>query len=176
MTIKMQRFNSEVQDLTDFLTNNEWPFFANPIVNPTEIKEKVANGYYEKGRETFWILVDHEKVGLVIIDDIDDSIPLFDIRLTPKARGKGTGVQTLRWLQNYLFGEKGKIRIEAYTRTDNVPMRKCFTKSGFVKEGYLRKAWENEDGTVVDSVLYAAIYDDWKTGIITPVQLDDVPY
>ncbi|WP_339216152.1 GNAT family N-acetyltransferase [Solibacillus sp. FSL W8-0372] len=149
MTIKIQRFNSEIQELTDFLTNNEWPFFANPIVNPTEIKEKVANGYYEDGRETFWILVDHEKVGLLIIDDIDDSIPLFDIRLTPQPRGKGAGTQTLRWLQNYLFGEKGKIRIEAYT---------------------------NEGGTVFDSVLYAAIYEDWKTGKITPVQLDEVPY
>lgn len=55
-------------------------------------------------------------------------------------------------------------------------MRKCFSKSGFVKEGYLRKAWENEDGTVVNSVLYAAIFDDWKTGKITQIQLDDVPY
>lgn len=55
-------------------------------------------------------------------------------------------------------------------------MRKCFSKAGFVKEGYLRNAWENEDGTVTDSIVYSAIKDDWITGNSTPIKMDEVPF
>lgn len=55
-------------------------------------------------------------------------------------------------------------------------MRKCFTKAGFVKEGYLRNSWENEGGTVSDTVLYGAIFDDWKAGKITNIRFNEVPY
>lgn len=75
-----------------------------------------------------------------------------------------------------LFGEKGKIRIEGYTRADNMGMRKYFSKAGFVNEGYLRNAWENEDGTVTDSIVYSAIKDDWITGNSTPIKMDEVPF
>lgn len=75
-----------------------------------------------------------------------------------------------------MYSKKGKIRIEGYTRADNLAMRKCFTKAGFVKEGYLRNAWENEDGSISDTVLYASIFDDWKDNITTPIKLDEVPY
>lgn len=101
---------------------------------------------------------------------------MFDLRLAAEARGKNIGTQSLQWLKDYLFGDKGKIRIEGYTRADNYAMRKCFTKVGFVKEGYLRKAWENNDGTVLDSVIYGAIYENWKNKQITPIKLDEVPY
>ena len=55
-------------------------------------------------------------------------------------------------------------------------MRKYFTNAGFVKEEYLRKAWENHDGTVYDSVLYAAIFDDWENKTITNIDIDQYPY
>ncbi|MBS0692016.1 GNAT family N-acetyltransferase, partial [Enterococcus faecalis] len=131
---------------------------------------------YADGRETFWIIENEEKVGLLIINDIDDTIPLFDLRLAASARGKGLGVKALKWMQDYLFGEKNKIRIEGYTRADNIAMRKCFTRAGFVKEGYLRNAWENSDGTVSDTVLYGAIYNDWKNATVTPNKMNEVPY
>ena len=132
--------------------------------------------FYHEAPETFWIILDEQKVGIIIIDDIEDTIPLFDLRLTEHARGKGIGVKSLLWLKDYLFGDKGKIRIEGYTRADNLAMRKCFTNAGFVKEGYLRNAWENEDGTISDSVLYASIFDDWKEKKITKTKLNELPY
>lgn len=55
-------------------------------------------------------------------------------------------------------------------------MRKSFTKAGFVKEGYLRNAWENADGTISDTVLYGAIYEDWKAELVTPIKMNEVPY
>ena len=154
----MQLFQSEAEQLATFFSENEWTYHAFPNRSLHEILSKVEAGYYSDGRETFWILEDDEKLGVLIIDDIEDTIPIIDIRIAPTSRGKGIGFKTLEWLKDYLFGNKGKNRIEGYTRADNLAMRKCFTNAGFVKEGYLRKAWENHDGTVYDSVLYGAIF------------------
>lgn len=174
--LEIRKFKSENDELIDLLCTNDWPFHAKVQLNPAAIKRAIENGYYSEGRETFWVIENEQKVGILIIDDIEDTIPLFDLRLTTKARGKGIGQKSLNWLKDYLYGEKCKIRIEGYTRADNLAMRNCFTKSGFVKEGYLRNAWENEDGSISDTVLYASIYDDWKDNKITPIKLDQVPY
>src|SRR5690606_14787686 len=113
----------------------------------------------------------------IIIDDINDTIPLFDVRLATEWRGQGYGTQAVNWIKNYIFNlPDKKIRIEAYTRHDNIPMRKALTKCGFVKEGYLRNAWENDDGTIMDTLIYAITRSDWENGIITPIKLNEEPY
>ncbi|MFC9540317.1 GNAT family N-acetyltransferase [Lysinibacillus sp. NPDC056959] len=169
-------FEDEIEDLVELLTQNKWIYHTEQNVKEESVRKGYAEGYYYSDRETYWIIDNEEKVGIIIIHDIRDTIPLFDIRLSTRYRGKGYGVKTLLWLQDYLFGEKGKIRIEGYTRVDNISMRKCFTKAGFVKEGYLRNAWENADGTITDSILYGAIKDDWILGRTTPIKMDDVPF
>ncbi|HWL22496.1 MAG TPA: GNAT family protein [Ureibacillus sp.] len=170
-------FKDEIDELIDLLTNNRWEYHGNVSVTEESVRRNIEKGYYQDDRETFWIIDNGTKVGVLIINDIGDSIPVFDLRLDQRYRGKGYGTQTLLWLKDYLFGEKGKIRIEGYTRVDNIGMRKCFTKSGFVKEGYLRSAWENkEDGTVTDCIVYGAIRSDWETGVITPIKIDDVSF
>ena len=174
--LEVRKFHSENEELIDLLCSNEWPFHGKVHLEPEAIRKAIEKGYYAEGRETFWIIETEQKVGILIIDDIEDTIPLFDLRLTKEARGKGIGQKSLTWLKDYLYREKGKIRIEGYTRADNLAMRKCFTKAGFVKEGYLRSAWENDDGTISDTVLYASIYEDWKEQKTTPIKLDEVPY
>lgn len=174
--LEIRKFNSENEELLNLLCSNEWPFHLKVQLEPETIKNEIEKGYYSEGRETFWIIENEQKLGVLIIDDIEDTIPLFDLRLTEEARGKGIGQKSLSWLKDYLYGEKGKIRIEGYTRADNLAMRKCFTKAGFVKEGYLRNAWENDDGTISDTVLYASIFEDWKDNKTTPIKLDEVPY
>ena len=175
--LQFKKCTTEKQELINFLCGNTWPFHAGNKQNPDDVKIAFEKGWYADDRETFWIEQDGNKVGLVIIHDISDTIPLFDLRLSAEARGQGIGTKTLLWLKDYLFNKPHeKIRIEAYTRSDNLAMRKCFTKAGFVKEGYLRQAWENTDGTVSDSVLYGAIRMDWENNCITPIKLDVVPY
>lgn len=166
----------EIENLVELLTQNKWIHHIDQILKEESIRKAYTEGYYHYDRETHWIIDNEEKVGIIIIHDINDTIPLLDVRLDARYRGKGYGVKTLLWLQDYLFGERGKIRIEGYTRVDNIGMRKCFTKAGFVKEGYLRNAWENADGTVTDSILYGAIKDDWMLGRTTLIKMDDVPY
>ena len=168
--------SNELDELIQLYTQNDWPFHGSNKVTEESIRKSFEEGYYQSDRETFWILDEGVKVGLIIINDINDTIPLFDIRLDERYRGRGYGVKTLKWLQDYLFGVKRKIRVEGYTRADNIGMRKCFTKAGFVKEGYLRNAWENADGTISDTVLYGAIKEDWQRKCITPSKMDELPF
>lgn len=65
-----------------------------------------------------------------------------------------------RWYREGMSGDKS-FRVEAYTRSDNLAMRKTLSSCRFVKEGYLRQAWENDDGSISDSICYAMIRDDW---------------
>ena len=52
--------------------------------------------------------------------------------------------------------------MEAYTRADNQAMRRVFEKTLFQKEGYLRSSWEQVNGKVYDSILFAVIRADWE--------------
>lgn len=165
--MKLKKYNNEKLQLIKFLTENTWPYHVNQTVHKDKIIQIIENGYYEDDKETFWIKEENEIYGIVIIEDISDSIPLIDLRLAENARGKGLGTKALEEAKNYVFGELQKIRIEGYTRADNIAMRKCFNKAGFVMEGYLRESWENNDGSISDSVLYAAIRSDWENNIIT---------
>ncbi|WP_433750334.1 GNAT family N-acetyltransferase [Falsibacillus pallidus] len=171
------RFQNELDDLVSFLTNNTWKFHSNPTPVKEQIVEQYHNGWYQDDREAFWIVHEEEKIGLLIIHDINDTIPLFDIRLRNNLRGKGIGTKAVSWMVDYIFRlPDKKIRIEAYTRSDNLPMRKTLYKCGFVKEGYLRSAWENSDGTVNDSICYANIRSDWENKKTTPIRLEDFPF
>ena len=177
MSVVFKKLQDEVDELVDFITSNEWPFHAGEKSTKEQIINFFKNGWYGDGRETFWIEKNQAKVGLIIIHDIQDTIPLFDLRIRNNERGRGIGTQILLWLQDYIFNlPNEKIRIEAYTRSDNLAMRKAFTKSGFVKEGYLRNAWENNDGGYSDALCYAVIREDWEKHTITPIKIDDLPY
>ncbi|WP_235857666.1 GNAT family N-acetyltransferase [Paenibacillus albiflavus] len=101
--------------------------------------------------------------------DVSDPIIMFDLRIRSEHRGKGVGVQALRWIVSYAFSEFPEaIRIEGHTRVDNVLMRALFAKSIFVLEAYHRKSW-SQAGQLFDSVGYAVIREDWENNKITPI-------
>ena len=175
--IKMIKFENEYYDLVSLLTNNTWPYHPDPHPSGEQIVEAYQKGWYQEDKETIWIEKDKEKIGLIILHDITDTIPSFDIRLDKSVRGKGIGTLAVNWIVDYLFGlPDRKIRIEAYTRSDNLAMRKTCNKCGFVKEGYLRDAWENNDGSIADSVCYAFIRRDWENKEVTPIKLNEFPF
>lgn len=173
--IRFNLFKDEIDDLIAFMTNNRWSFHSEPEPTKEEIIRGYEKGWYKNERKTFWVECSDKKIGLIIIHDISDTIPLFDLRLSENYRGKGLGKVCVAWLTDYIFHlPDKKIRIEAYTRADNYSMRKILWNCGYVKEGYLRNAWENKDGTVADSVCYAMIRTDWEKKVTTPVKMDDV--
>lgn len=163
--------------LVSFLLESTWPFHStkNPTVDT--YTKAYDSGYYHDNNETFWIEHSDQKIGLIIIEDINDGIPLFDLRLASQVRGKGYGKKAVNWMTDYIFNlPKRKVRIEAHTRVDNLAMRKTFNSCGYVKEGYFRDAWENDDGSIYDCVCYAIIRKDWENNKTTPIRLDDYPF
>jgi len=114
MSVVFKKLLDEVDELVDFITSNEWPFHAGEKSTKEQIINFFKNGWYGDGRETFWIEKNQAKVGLIIIHDIQDTIPLFDLRIRNNERGRGIGTQILLWLQDYIFKlQNKKIRIKA---------------------------------------------------------------
>ena len=175
--LTFHKFQNELDDLLALMTENRWDYHGNVCPSREQVSRKFHDGWYEKGKETFWIHHREDKIGLLILLDINDPIPLFDIRLAEKFRGKGIGKKAVQWLTQYVFNlPDHKMRLEAHTRVDNLAMRKTLYKSGFVKEGYFRCSWNNEDGSISDSICFSMIREDWENETRTPIPKDDCPY
>jgi RimJ/RimL family protein N-acetyltransferase len=146
---------TDADELVRFLTGEEWPFHLNPRPNPSEVR---LSG------DTYWITEDGDRIGLVRLldlEDIDDGgSPLFDLRVTAAARGRGVGEAAVRWLTAHIFTNYATNRIEGTTREDNHAMRRVFDKTGYVQEAHYREAWPARD-RVYDSVGYAILRRDW---------------
>ncbi|MFS8099589.1 GNAT family N-acetyltransferase [Lentzea alba] len=167
-----RRFDAgEGEALADFLAGEPWPFHTGSQVDRADVLERAAQGFYD---ETYWILADGERAGIVRLFDLEDATPMFDLRISESHRGKGLGQAAVRWLTDRLFGEFAHVeRIEGTTRQDNAAMRQVFRRCGYVKEAHYRKAWPDAAGHRHDSVGYAIIRHDWQTGDTTVPDFHD---
>ncbi|MEQ8192622.1 MAG: GNAT family protein, partial [Candidatus Eremiobacterota bacterium] len=96
------------------------------------------------------------------------------IRISSSYQGKGIGEKGVKWLTEYVFKTYSHImRIEGYTREDNLAMRKVFEKCGYIKEAHHRKSWPGQENVYFDSVGYCILREDWEENKITPVKWDD---
>lgn len=176
MDIHFLEFQDEIDLLIDFLTADTWNFHAVPNPSPESIREKYEDeGYTGEDCKTFWLIADGGiRVGLLRLYDLQDTIPVFDIRILSRYRGMGIGETAVRWLVDYLFCTLPDAdRIESYTRQDNYAMRCVFRKCGFLKEAHHRNAWPGQDGMRYDSIGYGITKEDWESGGITPVNWND---
>ncbi len=111
----------------------------------------------------------------MVIFDLGDPTPMFDLRIAAASRGNGYGTETVRWLTSRIFSTwADKERIEATTRADNWAMRAVLARCGYAKEAYYRQAWSSPKGAC-DAVGYAILRSDWSTGTTTPVSWGDEP-
>jgi RimJ/RimL family protein N-acetyltransferase len=166
MNICFKEFkDDEIDTLVEFLTSNTWEFFGDPNPSAEKIRKDYINKIYNgESSKTFWITLDHDiKAGIIRIYDLEDSTPVFDIRISSEYKGMGVGTITVNWLIDYIFDNfSDKDRIEANTRQDNYAMRSVFHKCGFVKEAHYRKAWRSKECKIYDAIGYGFIKDDWK--------------
>ncbi|WP_105614334.1 GNAT family N-acetyltransferase [Vallitalea okinawensis] len=179
MKITFEEFVDEIDALVEFLTSNTWEFHGTSNPKPERIRASYKNQFYTGDDcKTFWVVLDGDiKVGLLRIYDLQDSTPVFDIRISSQYKGKGIGTITIKWLIDYVFNKLSeKVRIEGNTRQDNYGMRCVFHKCGFVKEAHYRKAWVCSNGEVYDAVGYGITKEDWQNEKITPVDWDDFKY
>ncbi|MGK7379020.1 GNAT family N-acetyltransferase [Planococcus sp. 1R117A] len=176
--MKLTEWSMEEQEqLIEFMTNNSWPFHGQEHPVRALIEKTIVEGGYKSDQvRTFWIETDEgEQVGVVKIFDLQDDIPLFDLRIADPYRGKGYGPKALKMIADFVFSlPEKKIRLEGNTRHDNFAMRKAFERTGFVKEAHIRQAWFSpRENRYYDAVTYGMTREDWEAGIITPVHWDD---
>ena len=166
----------EVDQLIHFMTTNTWPFDAEDSVG-RDLAEKRNDegGYASDDVKTFWVLnEDKERVGIVKIYDLRDDVPLFDLRIADRYRGRGYGSRAFKKVAEYVFQlEEKKSRLAGHTRQDHVAMRKTFERAGFVKEGQLRRAWfAPKENRYYDAVTYGMTREDFEKGTSTPLVWD----
>lgn len=148
--------------LADLLTGEDWPFHAGGRPDRETVLARVAAGHWDgAGVQTFWVVEDGARVGVVRLFDLDDDTPLFDLRLRAAARGRGLGTAAVRWLTGHLFAELPTNRIEATTRSDNVAMRRVLERCGYVQEARYREAWPVPGGPPLDALGYAVLRREW---------------
>ncbi len=186
MKILIEELKSDNRvQLVDFLASDFWPFHSTPKLSIEKLEKQYDEGYFTgEGHKTFLILIEEISIankliaGVIRLFDLgsgpeDDETPLFDIKIKEEYRGKGIGKQALSWLSDYVFTNyPNKLRFEATTRVDNIPMRKVFEMCGFVKEAHYRQAWPDADGNRYDCTGYAILRKDWLTKTKTPVKFE----
>jgi aminoglycoside 6'-N-acetyltransferase len=63
---------------------------------------------------------------------------------------------------DYLFLTREIIRIQAVINKKDTASRRVLEKSGFKKEGTLRKALWNAEGKLADGNIYSILREEWK--------------
>jgi RimJ/RimL family protein N-acetyltransferase len=81
--------------------------------------------------------------------------------LVPSERRKGYCSEALQIMVDYLFLSKLITRIQAHTETRNVASQRVLEKTGFKREGTLRKS-RFVRGEYRDWFLYSILRDEWK--------------
>jgi RimJ/RimL family protein N-acetyltransferase len=82
--------------------------------------------------------------------------------LIPSERGKGYGTEAARIMVDYLFLTKDIPRIQAVINAENKASQRTLEKTGFKREGILRKALWNGKGKWTDSYIYSILREEWK--------------
>ena len=81
--------------------------------------------------------------------------------LIPAERGKGYCTEAAKMMVDYLFLSKDIVRIQAVTRVENKASQKVLEKTGFKKEGILRKS-AFVMGVWADFYIFSILREEWK--------------
>ena len=79
----------------------------------------------------------------------------------PTDRRKGYASEAIRIMVDYLFLSKDIIRIQAKVDPENLASWKALEKTGFTREGILRKTFYCR-GEWRDDCMYSILREEWK--------------
>jgi len=105
------------------------------------------------------------RIGFITYYTVRQDYPyLFEIgyRVKPSERRKGYTTEAARLLVDHIFTTRKDIeRIESVTDADTVPSPRVLEKSGFRREGVLRKRCFNK-GQYRDEYMYSLLREEWQ--------------
>ena len=172
----MAKSEQDTRDLVEFLTSNRFPFHLRPRHSAESAQEAVDSGrFWSEESLGYWINDGGARIGLVVLEDLEDDTPMFDLRLSEEFRGQGLGSKVLTALCTKVFEQFPEpVRFEGQTREDNIAMRKTFLRAGFLKEAHYRQGWPTAEGPRIASVAYAILRQDWENKDTTFFEWDDL--
>ena len=176
--VRLDPTGADRDALVAFLSGEEFPFHVRRTISAEDAARSIdAGAFRDDEHDTSWL--EHDglgRIGIVRLEDLEDPVPLFDLRIAGRFRGRGLGVPALRAVTDHVFTSMPTVsRFEGQTREDNAAMRRVFVRAGWVKEAHYRAAWPVEGAAPVASVAYGVLRRDWETGQTTPVPWDDEP-
>lgn len=177
VTLTLVDLPADGPELVDHVSSQDYPFHVWRNPSRADVESRLAEGgYLDEDHATYW--VDHAtegRIGIVILDDLTEDTPMFDLRLMNAARGRGLGRAVLEAVTDLVFTTMPEARrFEGQTREDNVAMRRTFLRAGFLKEAHYREGWPVDGGEPLASVAYAILRRDWESGSTTPFVWEDL--
>jgi RimJ/RimL family protein N-acetyltransferase len=124
-----------------------------------------AGAGWASGREPTFVIADATSralVGAIAVHRHPDepSKAAVGYWLAPQARGRGLATRAVRLVVGWAFGlEPGLVRMELLTLVGNEASGRVALRSGFVREGVLRRYLPFRD-RLVDAVMFARLRDD----------------
>jgi RimJ/RimL family protein N-acetyltransferase len=157
--------------LVSWLTTDTWPFHGTPTLSEEQVRKALSERDPDENVLSVWVTLDEAvRIGRIVIEDLEDLTAIASFRIRSAYRGRGIGLQMVRWTANHVFGTYPKVqRVEGQTRVDNHAMQRVFRRAGWQPEAYYRRSWPDPSGTLHDSIGYAILRPDWETGVTTPV-------
>jgi diamine N-acetyltransferase len=95
-------------------------------------------------------------VGLVYLNFTREGLVRIGLVLSEQNRGIGVGSAVTAAVVNHLFANYPLVRIEAETDAENIGAQRVLEKSGFTREGVLRK-YRYHHGAYRDFVMYSIV-------------------
>jgi GNAT superfamily N-acetyltransferase len=92
----------------------------------------------------------------------DPHLNLYLKRIAVARPGQRLGTAFLSLILDEAFGPLGAERFHLDCFADNIRAQRAYTKLGFTRDGVLRKAYRQADGTRTDLVMMAILKNEWE--------------
>ena len=148
----------DVPLVAEWLNNPEVFGVFNPLMQHTKAElERYFDEITSKGK---WFLIekkDGSKIGEIHhMEDME-----IGYGIIPSERNKGYCTEAVNIIVDYLFLSKDIVRIYALLNVMNVASQKVLEKTGFKKEGVIRKSLFSK-GQWRDRYLFSILREEWK--------------
>jgi RimJ/RimL family protein N-acetyltransferase len=160
--------NLRVEEKEDLTLVAEWmnnPYYWGeylPLIQHS--RTELEKGYDANPPETKWFVIekkDGSKIGSVGYFPAKGDLLEIGYSLIPSERGKGYCSEAAKIVVDYIFLSKSIPRIQSLTDVRNVASQKVLEKTGFKKEGVVRKSIFTR-GEWRDLLLYSILREEWK--------------
>ena len=156
----------DLPQMVDWFNNSEFWGQYDMLLQMSKAEAEKSYESPNKPKDYFIQKKDGTRVGFVrsweIIPTHPDWMGLeFGYAVLPSERRKGYCSEAVNLLLDFAFLSSTVFRIQARTDVRNVGSQRVLEKTGFKKEGTIRKGYFSR-GELRDSFLYSILRDEWK--------------